>query len=273
MRVLDLYKDTALSEFVLLLSQKIPEVDKERAHRLAKSAIRYYRGSKERRSATRPLQDMERQWYDSLESGQPAYGLYSRLDMFSDLWACWVVYSRKYLLAIQKHDTTLQKSIVEDLGDVRSVADLGCGFGYTTAALKEMFPAADVQGTNVADTQQFRIGNIIGQQYGFRVVSKPDRRADLVFASEYFEHIINPVEHLREVLRVCEPKALIIANTFSARSLGHFDVYRDDDRLVKSKDMGRLFNRALRDQGYENVQTRLWNKRPAYWRQRAKASK
>lgn len=49
------------------------------------------------------------------------------------------------------------------------------------------------------------------------------------FASEYFEHHELPVKHLIELLEVSHPRLLVIANSFGARSIGHFDSYYDEN--------------------------------------------
>ena len=108
---------------------------------------------------------------------------------------------------------------------------------------------------------------------GFTVVTDPQPETDFVFASEYFEHFQRPIEHLRDVLRVAEPKHLVIANAFGSKSIGHFDIYLDEENLFDSRQVlgasvGRLFNDVLRKNGYATVKTEFWNNRPAVWRRR-----
>ncbi len=40
-------------------------------------------------------------WYASLEDGKPDYSVYDADFFIGDVWACWVAYSRKYLLALR----------------------------------------------------------------------------------------------------------------------------------------------------------------------------
>jgi len=92
-----------------------------------------------------------------------------------------------------------------------------------------------------------------------------ESHADLVFASEYFEHWEAPIEHLEEVLSKATPKALVIANAFGSKSVGHFDVYKDRGVEFSPKNISRKFNQCLRNHGYTLVQTKFWNGRPTVW--------
>ena len=65
----------------------------------------------------------------------------------------------------------------------KTVLDLGCGFGYTTAALKEIYPRAEVIGTNLRGTSQYKVSSAIGKQRNFSVKDSIPK-ADLIFASE-----------------------------------------------------------------------------------------
>lgn len=181
-------------------------------------------------------------------------------------WACWMVYSRRYLLALIK----LLNLGLLDRTTVRSVADVGCGFGHTTAALKEIFPDARVFGTNLPDTAQFRIAEEQGKLHGFEMVpdvSRVDGDVDLVFASEYFEHIFRPIEHLAGILRK-RPTIFMVASAFGTKSIGHFPSYAIGKQIVPGNLVGRKFNDFLRAHGYERLATPksgFWNNRPAVY--------
>jgi len=237
----------------------------------ALAAVRYYRGSKQARSFMRDTQRLEKQWYSSL-SKKPDYSVYSGADILPDLWACWVVYSREYLRIMHNPRTVLDKdmqgrhSVVQEIGSPTTVADLGCGIGYTSAALAQMFPEAKVYATNLAGTAQFKVCQKMAEAYSFNLL--PDLETlpqiDCVFASEYFEHFQKPIAHLREVLAK-NPKYLILANAFSSRSLGHFEHYDIGGIWLDGHSVGRVFNDFLRSSGYEKVPTSCWNDRPTVW--------
>lgn len=267
--VFSLNDSAALAQY-LALCGRFRSFDRREAMRVAEACVRYYKGDADARRFLRSGQVMETRWYDSLAAGKPDYGVYDDEYYISDIWSCWVVYSRRYLLDIQKPTSFDGRvSIATDVRPVRSVIDLGCGFGYTTAGLKEIFPECAVYGTNLPGTLQFAVAEEIGKARGFTLVTEAGEvggPVDLVFASEYFEHIEDPIRHVREVVRACSPKALIVANAFGSKSIGHFDAYLADGACVDNKSIGRVFNAELRSHGYELVKTRMWNNRPAYWR-------
>jgi hypothetical protein len=133
-----------------------------------------------------------------------------------------------------------------------------------------MFPSAEVFGTQFEGSCQWKLAEEVGKAAGFSLAPCAralNRQIDLVFASEYFEHIEEPIEHLLEVLRVCKPKYLLLANSFGTTSIGHFDVYKHAGQRVDGKKMSRAFNKVLRASGYMQRKTKCWNGRPAYWLQ------
>jgi SAM-dependent methyltransferase len=261
-----IFDKTLAGGFIDLCSTCI-DFDSAKAVELTTNAIRYYRGDKDARSSMRELQAIESRWYKSLAKGKPDYSVYSDPYFLCEVWACWMVYSRKYLLEIQSSKSLGTKSIVTDIGKVKTVADLGCGFGYTTAALKEIFPKADVVGTNVKPSSQYTVASRIGKEREF--IMRPSALGihfDLVVAFEYFEHILNPIEHLNEIVESCKPKFFLIANSFNTTSVGHFDEYLHCGARIAGKDISRMFNQEMREHGYEMVKTKLWNNKPAYWK-------
>lgn len=226
-----------------------------------KKSIRSLRGTK-----TARCQDaLEARWYDSLKNGNPDYGVYDSIDIVPDLWACWVVYSREYLRSIASPKALPNGSIVDDIGHAECIVDLGCGIGYSTAALKQLFPKSIVIGTNLPHTAQFKICEKVSTLYGFSVADGLIERADLVFASEYFEHFERPIEHLEEVITKLKPTRVLTANSFNAVSLGHFSVYRHSSLMLQGRATSRLFRKAMNAYGYKKVPTRCWNDRPTYW--------
>jgi hypothetical protein len=48
------------------------------------------------------LSDLEQRWYESVNSGQPNYGLYDINEYLTEFWFCYEVYSKKYLKEIHK---------------------------------------------------------------------------------------------------------------------------------------------------------------------------
>jgi len=250
------FKKSDLVEYLKILEQHI-DIDLQTAYDLTLKTIKYYQGDAKYRFALRRGQDIENNWYESLERGEPDYSLYDDDYFAVEIWACWVVYSRKYLNQINK---------AMDLKGINSIIDMGCGIGYTTATLKQMCPNAKVLGTNIEGTTQYKVASHIGEKYGFNLIPKVNQQADMIFASEYFEHIEEPIQHIEDVVKICSPKFLVIANAFGAKSMGHFNFYKVGDKRIENKKIGRVFNAKLRDLGYKQLKLGFWNNRPQVWK-------
>ena len=268
-----------LDEFLELYGT-VYSFDEEKARRLIKGAIYHY---KTEASDDSYQGQLETRWYESLkndslfnpkphEVSHPAYDVYDDEYYFTDLWVCWHQYSRGYLRALEKSNPAdLSTTIFDLLEDVKSVVDLGCGISYTTAALTELFPSARVYGTNLEDTRQYKFGQLLSEKYGFDLVSSPadiEGGAELVFASEYFEHIHFVIEHLEHVLTHLEPRFLYIANAFNTRALGHFEWYQYSNNPLLMTHQSKIsgeFNQTLRNHGYKMMTTKNWNQRPMLW--------
>jgi len=210
MSIFDKIKKSDLADFLTLCKPYV-DFDYEKAYNMALHAIKFNKGDKNSRNELRHLEELHVRWYDSLAKGSPDYSVYD--DPYyglCDVWACWVIYSRKYLLAINSPKSLTTKSIVSDM-TVNSVIDMGNGFGYTTAGLKELFPSAKVYGFNLKDTCQYKVGEVLAPLYDFSMVSElPTTHIDIVFASEYFEHILDPVTHLLEVINKLSPNISLL---------------------------------------------------------------
>jgi SAM-dependent methyltransferase len=232
-------------------------IDRDAIRRLALDEVRHQRDPKAGREAE-PT-DLDLRWYSSLSAGQPDYGIYDAPECIANLWSCWVIYSRMYVLALGK---LIARGVLP--AEMDTVVDLGCGLGYTTAALGRLWPSAKVAGTNIG--VQLDAASRLGAAEGF-LVTADIPRADLVFASEYFEHFQRPLDHLREVLDAAgRPRYVVTANAFGSASAGHFPIYLDEiGRDVPGSKMGRLFGTRMRSAGYSRLATGFWNDRPAVW--------
>lgn len=197
-------------------------------------------------------------WLESVERGEPDFGIYDSDFYLGALWACWVGYSRASLKAIKAKCTFPEAKVVVDVGN---------GIGYTTLALSGLFPDARVVGTNLPDVRQARIADGLGVE----VVDGPEEvrsEATIVFASEYFEHFERPIDHLREVIFHLSPEYLVVVNSFSITAIGHFPRYIVSERLVDPPVVSRAFGSELRTLGYEKLKLPIWNARPAVWRRK-----
>jgi SAM-dependent methyltransferase len=266
--VLDEPPTKALKGFLALCSAAGVE-DVASVGKVAKATVKYLSGGSAARRRLRVGQALERRWYESLKRGAPDYAVYDTDYYLGELWACWVVYSRKYLREVTKTRSLPPSGVASSLGKVSAVVDLGCGFGYTTAALAEIFSGAKVVGTNIDGTVQAKLAKLVGRRKGFELASGPEDvnlTADLVFASEYFEHVPAPVDHLADVIRSLKPRAMLVANAFGTRAIGHFDEYDVRGATVQAKDVSKMFDREMRRSGYSKVKTKMWNNRPTFWK-------
>lgn len=219
------------------------------------------------------LQALFDSWYTSLLTGTPDYSVYGHDDYIAELWACWKVYSKQHLRNIQKPKSLITHSISSCHTDSKVIVDLGCGFAYTTAAITQIFPDAKVYGTNLDGTLQMSVAKQMAIDYGFTMKGDPSElgeEVDLAFASEYFEHFDKPIDHLDFVIEMLNPKAMLIANAFGPKAIGHFDYYdvKTNDIVYErltAKATGKVFNDRMKHHGYVKVKTKMWNNRPAYW--------
>jgi len=256
--VLELVDAAALEDFVRTAADLLA-LDASTLRLLAEESLRHYRG---RQHYVARFASLERRWYASLCDATPDFSVYYDAYLLADLWACWVIYSRHYLRSAAR------VGIIAELSFVRSAVDLGSGISYSTAALAQLLPRARVMCTSMTQDQRL-LASLLAQRYGFEVFATTENigAVDFVFASEYFEHFEDPIAHLHDVLRdLRQPSALLIANSFNTRSIGHFVKYKHGEREIDGKLYGRAFNDELRALGYRQVETSCWNARPAYWR-------
>jgi hypothetical protein len=207
----------------------------------------------------RPLLPLQARWYDSVAAGAPDFSVYDEPVYAAAAFSCWWVYSRVYVRTLSRY-----APVATRLARATTIADLGCGIGFSTAMAAAAWPSAQVIGTNRRASLQYRIGERLGRMAGFTVTDEiPD--ADVVLAFEYFEHFEDPTAHLAQVLEAARPRLLLTANTFNSPAVGHFEEYRQDGGLVRGRAAGRGFGKALRAAGYRKVETSLWNQRPTLW--------
>jgi SAM-dependent methyltransferase len=233
---------------------------------LIKTAVLYY---DKKEVGINYTEYMEAEWYRSLNPFDPDYSIYNDEYYFTDMWVCWQMYSRGYLRSINHpHSEQKDHSIGELFSHVSTVVDLGCGIGYTTAALTELFPMENVFATNLEGTRQWKWCNEMSKVFGFTLLpdtTDVNQKDCLVVAFEYFEHFYKPIEHLKKVLQDCDPEFLYLANSFNTRSMGHFTEYEVDGQVINQKHINREFNAALKREGYRQVKTNVWNNKPALW--------
>ncbi len=199
-------------------------------------------------------------WYESLKLQKPDYSVYSHENYIVDIWLCWQFFSRNYLREVRKYE--IQEN-------VKSVLDLGCGIGYTSIALKRLFRGAIVYGLNMKDTYQYNFCYEMSHSYGFKMVSDYTnlKEINLLFASEFFEHVESPMDYFRDLMKFIRPSLLIISNSFNTYGVGHFTTYTDSVAgHIPQERISRLFNQLICDSGYIKLDTGFWNNKPTIWK-------
>jgi 2-polyprenyl-3-methyl-5-hydroxy-6-metoxy-1,4-benzoquinol methylase len=230
-------------------------VDRVAAENRYKEVVKHYKGVEESPWAL----ELRNKWYHSIEFEDADYSLYGDEFYFCDLLACFNIYSSQYIKKIDSLNL-----------DVKSCLDLGCGLGLTTQALKGI-GIKNVAGTNLKETPQYEFCK---SHIDLFTDHKEAGVVDMIFASEYFEHIWNAGDHLLDVIEHNQPKYLIMANAFNAKSFGHFDYFYNGqwagkglelDSYIHCKKMGRMFSQMLKSEGYSKLKTGFWNDRPNVW--------
>ena len=204
-------------------------------------------------------------WKKSVSLGKPDFSLYGSDVYMNEAFNCWRLYSRRYLLLLKKYLTRPDCAIHND---VKTVLDLGCGCGYTTVGLSSIFPNAHIYGTNLSGTLQYKIAEDVCKPFANCTICDESHNADLpespdlVFASEFFEHLDRPLVLLDTIIKNYRPKYIVFANTFTQMSLGHFEQYYDGNDVLEGKEMSRRFGERLRHHGYVKIETKFFNNRP-----------
>jgi SAM-dependent methyltransferase len=234
---------------------------------IAARTIRLY--SDRNQDSPRSPMPLEVRWYHSLrESGIADYSVYADNQYLGELWACWSIYSRNYLVEARKIRSLAPTGVLDAVRGHGAVVDLGNGIGMSTAALKQLFPESTVYGTNLRETSQWTVSKVMQDRFGFQMVENLNEiqsPVGLVFASEYFEHFDEPIAHLEQVVESLSPNSFLIASAFGADAIGHFDLYRHKGICLGKKGVGKAFNKRLVELGYMKVATSLWNNRPSLW--------
>jgi 2-polyprenyl-3-methyl-5-hydroxy-6-metoxy-1,4-benzoquinol methylase len=210
-------------------------------------------------------------WYEHLEHNDinSAYSVYNDDYYFTDLWNCFATYSRTYLRRFYKKSINDQ-SIIDITSDAKVIVDIGCGIGYTTSVLSQMYPNAKVYGLNLKDTKQWKFCEYMSKKYNFSMIDSIDQienKVDFIFASEFFEHILDPIEYVSNVINKLSPNYMFISNAFNTQSIGHFNTYELNSGLkVKADKISKIFNLSLKNMNYEKIKTTLFNNKPNVWK-------
>lgn len=214
------------------------------------------------------LDDLLNRWLKSVKSGNPNYSIYGEDDYLNEVFYCWKFFSRRYLKFLKKY---LEEN-KEFYFYTTSILDMGCGIGYTTVVLSELFPEAIVYGQNLKGTLQYKINRKVTKNINnIRIVDERNfldkiDEVDLIFASEYFEHLESPLDMLETLINHFHPQYFIFANSFThPESIGHFYEYEYKKKKYSGKVISRMFYKFLKQNGYKRINTSFFNGRPCIY--------
>jgi hypothetical protein len=202
------------------------------------------------------LQDI---WYDNNYD----FSVYDSDYYLAEAFRCWKDYSCRYLKLFRK----FVQNNSDMFNSISSVVDIGCGIAYSTVAIKCIFPNAEVFGTNLPNTLQSKLGKIVTSSTGCILVddnlkANDGKHIDILFASEFFEHIPTPIDMLIALINTYTPNYIVFANTFTQKAIGHFNEYFYGDAKLYGTEVSRLFSKTLKYYGYGKVNTHFYNNRP-----------
>jgi SAM-dependent methyltransferase len=256
------------SEQAISLYSMLNKIDVEEASKLFKDLTHYYSSKKSDRIKYNSLLNLQETWYKSLDDYEPNYSVYSDKYYFIDLMACYWIYSKNYIVNLNKRVfDSKTKTINEKFNNIKSILDLGCGLGYTTNDLIKLFPNSKVYCSNIENTPQwYHCIEVLDDNVTLiNENTLINEHIDLIFASEFFEHLKEPLTYLQKIIELNTPNILIIANSFNTKSIGHFYTYDVNGCPVDQAIMSKLFNGRLKNLGYKKEKTSIWNDKPSIW--------
>jgi hypothetical protein len=151
--------------------------------------------------------------------------------------------------------------LTDQIPHLKCIVDLGCGVGYTPTIFKELFPNASVYGTNTKGAKQYAWCQKMAYENRWELV--PDasvipQKADMVFASNYFQNTEKPVEHLIEIMAKLRPWICVIANAFSGD-------YVHNLKAVSAVEISTMFNNQMAGMGFKKQKHKCASSRAEIW--------
>jgi len=182
-------------------------------------------------------------------------------------------YSYEYLYiglnCFKKYSKNCVLKTYEYLNDknIKTILDYGAGPGWTTNLLQRLFPDAQVYYFNLEDDSSESDQNIYFTKYKvekIKVLNSLDevknKKFDIIFASELFEHIEKPIDILRMLMPLCS-KYFITSNAFGPEAYGHFTSYDVDGEILLPRETSKKFLKEMRTE-FKDMKIKTWNSRP-----------
>ena len=129
-----------------------------------------------------------------------------------------------------------------------NVLDIGCGLGILLEKLKNEKKCA-VQGIDISQTAIIKVKEkgLSGMVAKVPPIPLPSNTFDTVIATELLEHIANPVELVREMIRIIKPGGSIIVTVPNNALYPHTE--RDHVRVFNQDTLSMLFRK------FESIKT------------------
>ncbi len=178
-------------------------------------------------------------------------------------------YSYEYLYialnCFKKYSKNSVFKTFEYLGSekIEKILDLGAGIGLTTNLLQDLFPNSKVYYLNLEKSLQNEFFEKIKKPEIVIINNEEDlynNEFDIIFASELFEHIENPIDLLRKTMKICN-KFFVTSNAFGPEAYGHFTSYLVDDVVLAPRETSKKFLKTMREE-FEDMKIKTWNSRP-----------
>ena len=213
--------------------------------------------------------ELYRRYWSGDRSPEAEVKLYSDPLYLIESWVCYFEWAK---IAGDRFKKIAAQGELFSIPPGSTAVDLGAGCGLSTIDLLSVPGIERViyQNHPKATTQIDYFQSVIPDELADSIELSLDGdipKGDVYFASEFYEHIRRPGDHLESVL-AHEPFAFVHATSFSAPwAPGHFHEYHYGDKSVPgNRGAKRLFHNILRARGYERRHcTTFWNGRPAVW--------
>lgn len=151
----------------------------------------------------------------------------------------------------------------------RRVIDWGGGLGMHSLISAYLWPDSKVYYYNVPGLQSDFAKDFVKKEYdpgNLFIKTKREslpEQADLIICYEVLEHLREPVDGVRDILKV-DPEVLSVSFSFTAPCRGHYAEFHTDEGLVPRNEIARYVNSEFRTK-YEAI-AHGWNARPVLWK-------
>lgn len=126
--------------------------------------------------------------------------------------------------------------IISEIGENRSVLDIGCGAGFLTNALAKEGHSVygiDISEKSLKTAKQYDTTNSVRyEKASAYTLPYPDQNFDVVSAMDVLEHVEDPLQLIKEASRVLKPDGLFFFHTFNRNFLSYLLIIKGVDWCV-----------------------------------------